>query len=163
MLTLIVHPDIMPRRLELAMRFWIGVASRDHVEKGVEGGFCQLCHGKAAAMRKLSPGDAIIYYSPKSEIRGGDPVQAFTAIGRIKEGAAYSFDTGGGFAPFRRDVDFMPCHAAPIRPLIERLSFIRNKRAWGAAFRFGQIEINEADFRIIAEAMDAPSFSGAAS
>jgi hypothetical protein len=140
--------------LEDIMRYWIGVASRDHVDNGVEGGFCQLCHGKAAAMRKMSPGDWIIYYSPRSEMRGGEPVQAFTAIGRVKEGAPYPFDMGGGFVPTRRDVDFLPCRAAPIRPLVERLSFIRNKRSWGAAFRFGHLEIPEADFRLIADAMN---------
>ena|SRR5664279_630830 len=37
-------------------RYWIGVASRDHVMKGVVGGFCQLGHGKAAPVKRLSPG-----------------------------------------------------------------------------------------------------------
>jgi hypothetical protein len=27
--------------------YWIGVALKDHVLKGVAGGFCQLCHGKS--------------------------------------------------------------------------------------------------------------------
>ena len=31
-------------------RYWIGVASRDHVARGVAGGFCQLGHGKASAV-----------------------------------------------------------------------------------------------------------------
>ncbi len=144
------------------MRFWIGVASRDHVDKGVEGGFCQLCHGKASAMRRVSPGDWIVYYSPKTEMRGGEPVQAFTAIGRIKDGEPYAFDMGGGFVPSRRDVAFMPCRDAPIRPLVEQLSFIRNKQSWGSVFRFGLVEIGEADFEIIASAMGVESFRSAA-
>jgi hypothetical protein len=34
-------------------KYWIGVASRNHVRMGMAGGFCQLCHGKAAPMRRL--------------------------------------------------------------------------------------------------------------
>ena len=34
-------------------RYWIGVASRDHVMRGVAGGFCQLGHGKAAPVKRL--------------------------------------------------------------------------------------------------------------
>ena len=31
-------------------RYWIGVACREHVGRGVAGGFAQLCHGKAAPL-----------------------------------------------------------------------------------------------------------------
>jgi hypothetical protein len=48
------------------MRYWIGIASLDHVRKGIEGGFCQLCHRKTGPMRRLAPGDWIVYYSPRS-------------------------------------------------------------------------------------------------
>jgi hypothetical protein len=48
------------------MRYWIGIASLDHVRKGIESGFCQLCHGKTGPMRRLAPGDWIVYYSPRS-------------------------------------------------------------------------------------------------
>ncbi|MGG1220830.1 EVE domain-containing protein, partial [Priestia endophytica] len=34
--------------MEKNIRYWVGVASRDHVMKGVQGGFAQLCHGKEA-------------------------------------------------------------------------------------------------------------------
>jgi hypothetical protein len=43
-------------------RYWIGIASSDHVEKGIQGGFAQLGHGKLAPIRRLSPGDWIAYY-----------------------------------------------------------------------------------------------------
>ena len=83
-------------------RYWIGVASRDHVMRGVAGGFCQLGHGKAAPVKRLKPGDGIVYYSPRAEFGEGEPVQAFTAIGEIAAGEAYA--DGGGFEPARRDV-----------------------------------------------------------
>ena len=92
------------------MKDWVGVASLDHVRNGVEGGFCQLCHGKAGPMQRIVPGDWILYYSPRTKMRGGQVVQAFTAIGRIKNGEAYAFDMGNGFVPTRRDVAFLEAH-----------------------------------------------------
>jgi hypothetical protein len=101
----------------------------------------------------MSPGDWVVYYAPRTAFRDGAALQAFTAIGRVKPGAPYAYDMGGGFVPMRRDVDFVPCQLAPIKPLIERLTFIRNKRSWGYAFRSGLIEIDGADFATIASAM----------
>ena len=135
------------------MRYWIGVASRDHVKQGVAGGFCQLCHGKQSAVGRLKPGDKIVYYSPRSEMRGGEPVQAFTAIGEVLERPPYDHDMGGGFVPARRDVRFLDARDAPIKPLIERLSFTRGRRSWGQAFRFGLVEITAADYDVIAREM----------
>ncbi len=134
-------------------RFWIGVASRDHVMRGVAGGFCQLSHGKSAPVRRLSPGDWIAYYSPRTEMRAGDPVQSFTAIGRIKLGEPYAGDMGGGFHPVRRDVEWREAREAPIRALLDRLSFTSGKTSWGVAFRRGSFEVSEADFAVIATAM----------
>ena len=39
--------------------------------------------------------------------------------------------------------------AMPIQPLIPDLDFIRNKKAWGSAFRFGLLEIGKEDFEQI--------------
>jgi EVE domain len=136
-------------------RYWIGVASRDHVLKGVEGGFCQLCHGRRSPLKRLNPGDWIVYYSPRTTMNGGDTVQAFTAIGQILAGDPYAFDMGNGFVPDRRDIEFIPAQETPIRPMLEALSFIKNKQSWGYIFRFGLIEIPEPDFRQITIAMQA--------
>jgi hypothetical protein len=122
------------------MKYWIGVASRDHVHKGVDGSFCQLCHGKSGPIRRISPGDWITYYSPRSEMRGGEPVQMFTAIGRVKDAEPYTVDMGGGFAPMRRDVEFLDAHPASVRPLIEQLAFMKDKRNWAYPFRFGVLK-----------------------
>jgi hypothetical protein len=134
-------------------RFWIGVASRDHVMRGVAGGFCQLGHGKAAPVKRLAPGDSIAYYSPRTALAGGEPVQAFTAIGQVKPGEPYQADMGGGFHPIRRDVDYLTALAAPIRPLLDRLSFTRGNPSWGYAFRRGSFAVSAEDFGVIAEAM----------
>lgn len=135
-------------------RYWVGVASRDHVLRGVEGGFAQLSHGKLAPLERMRAGDWLVYYSPKESRNGDEPLQAFTAIGCVGEEAAYRFDMGGGFVPFRRDVAYLPAkEEASIRPLIGRLSFIRNKERWGQPFRSGHFEIQPEDFELIAAAM----------
>ena len=80
-------------------------------------------------------------------------MQAFTAIGRIKPGEPYAGDMGGGFHPVRRDVAFLKAQEAPIRPLLDALSFTKGRSSWGYAFRRGSFAISEADFRVIAKAM----------
>jgi len=88
---------------------------------------------------------------------------AFTAIGTIKSGKVYQFEMSPEFKPYRVDVEFSTCKEAPIKPLIEGLSFIRSKTHWGGAFRFGYVKVPEADFALIADAMKptSPSQNGA--
>lgn len=137
-------------------RYWIGVASREHVQGGVAGGFCQLCHGKARPLGRMAPGDWLVYYSPKEIMGRPEPCQAFTALGRIVGTAVYPFAMSKDFVPHRRDVDFLPVTPAPIHPLLPQLDFIRDKRHWGYAFRFGHLEIGAEDFARIAQALGHP-------
>jgi hypothetical protein len=131
--------------------FWIGVLSCDQVALAIAGGFAQLSHGKAGPLERMRAGDGFVFYSPRAAYPHGEPLQAFTAIGRIRTGAVYK--AGDGFSPFRVDVDYMPAHRAPAKPLIERLGFIRSKSRWGASFRFGIVRVPREDFALIAEAM----------
>jgi hypothetical protein len=135
--------------------YWIGVASRDHVRRGVEGGFCQLSHGKASPLRRLATGDRLIYYSPRERMGDGDPVQSFTAIGEIVEGEPEPFDMGRGIVAYRRAVNFHAASDAPIRPLLPLLSFTRDRPNWGMVFRRGLFAVEKADHDIIAKAMRA--------
>ncbi len=134
-------------------RYWIAVASREHVLKGVAGGFCQACHGKRSPLARMRPGDWVVYYSSKETLGDGEPCQKFTAVGQVVAGDPYEFDMGGGFVPFRRDVAFVGCVEADIRPLIPELSFIQDKDRWGYPFRTGFFEISVADFERIASEM----------
>ncbi len=113
------------------MRYWIGVASKEHVLTGVQGGFAQVCHGKAGPLRQMSPNDWIIYYSPTVKFGQKSPCQSFTAIGQIEQGDPYPFQMCEGFIPFRRNVSFFPCQETSISPLIEKLTFIQDKKKWG--------------------------------
>jgi predicted RNA-binding protein len=140
---------------------WIGVVSRSHVRLGVEGGFIQLNHGKKAPLQRFHGGDGLVIYSPKTSYPDGEALQAFTAIGIVKSGEIYQVEMSPDFNPYRVDVRFLPCEEAPIRPLIDDLSFIRNKAHWGAAFRFGLLKVSAADFALIAEAMGCDAFADA--
>lgn len=135
------------------IRHWIGVASAEHVRRGRGEGFMQIGHGKGAPLRRLSPGDGIAYYSPTAVYGQSDRLQSFTAIGHVRQGDVYKGDMGGGFTPFRRDVDWLPAREAPIAPLLQRLEFTAGRSNWGYQFRFGLFPISAADFRCIAEAM----------
>ena len=143
------------------MNYWIGVVSRAHVLRGVAGGFAQMNHGKQAPLKRMKAGDALIYYSPREAYPDGLALQAFTAIGVIRTGEVYPYDMTNegvpGFVLWRMDVDYQSAEPAGIKPLIANLDFIKDKVHWGAAFRFGQIKISEADFVRIATAMHCSS------
>ena len=131
---------------------WIGVASANHVARGVAGGFMQLCHGKSAPLRRLRPGDRITYYAPKATFGGKDRLQAFVAMGVVREGDPYRMEMAPGFVPWRRDVDWAPADPAPIGALQARLDVTRDGN-WGAKLRFGLVPISDADWAMIAAAM----------
>jgi len=82
-----------------------------------------------------------VFYSPKTSLQDGEPLKAFTAIGRVSDDRLYQVEMAPGFVPWRRNVEFGACDEAPIGPLIEELSFVKDKRRWGNVFRFGLLEI----------------------
>ena len=133
--------------------YWIAVASAEHVRRGRAAGFMQVNHGKAAPLRRVRPGDGIIYYSPTTIMGEKDGLQAFTAIGTVREGEPYEGDMGGGFTPFRRDVEWERAEETSIKPLLDRLEFTTGRSNWGYQLRFGLLSISAADFALIAEAM----------
>ena len=135
--------------------YWIAVASAQHVRRGRADGFMQVNHGKAAPLRRVKPGDGIVYYSPSTVLGEKDGLQSFTAIGTVRDGDPYQGEMGDGFMPFRRDVDWAKADEAPIKPLLEQLDFTKGKSNWGYQLRFGLFEIDEHDFRLIVEAMGA--------
>ena len=131
------------------MKYWINIISKDHVMVGKEGGFVQAGHGKEASVKKLQPDDIMIFYSPKTSLQNGKPVQAFTAIAEIKEQDVYQVVINDDFQPYRKNAKYEYCKEVSIRPLIEKLEFITNKKHWGLRFRLGLFEINQHDFELI--------------
>jgi hypothetical protein len=134
-------------------KYWVGVASREHVIKGRTEGIAQVCHGKQTPLKRIKLGDWIIYYSPTEIFGAKQPCRKFTAIGQIKDNEPYQFKMSEDFIPWRRDVNFVSAKEVAIEPLIDKLSFIKNKSHWGFIFRFGLFEIPIHDFHLIASTM----------
>lgn len=140
------------------VNYWIGVASLDHVTVSVDGGFCQLCHGKQPPLSKMKFGDWIIYYSPKVIFGEKTPLQKFTAIGKLIDETSYQCEMLPNFIPWRRNVEFIKnVEQVSIHDILDELEFVEDKKHYGAKFRFGHFKINEHDFGIIAEKMGVPS------
>ena len=130
-------------------RYWIIVASKEHVMLGVNGGFAQAGHGKRSGLARMHAGDRIIYYSPKVALGGDEPLHAFTALGEVADEDIVQVEMTPDFKPFRRNVKYLYTGVVKIEPLVMDLQVIRNKKSWGYAFRFGLLEIQEDDFQRI--------------
>lgn len=133
-------------------KFWLAVACAGHVRRGRAEGFMQVNHGKLGPLKRMKPGDGIVYYSPSEKIGAKDGFQSFTAIGRIRDGEPYQGFMSEGFQPFRRDVEWSEGHEQPVRSLIDKLSLTADKN-WGYSLRFGLLELSAGDFAIIGQAM----------
>ena len=134
-------------------RSWINTISLDHVELGVAGGFTQADHGKNTRLRRLERADWLIFYSPRTTMRSGEPVQAFTALGRVADDEPFQVEMTPDFHPWRRRVEFVPSHQADARPLVASLSFVTDEQRWGYPFRRGLFEVPAEDAATIAHAM----------
>lgn len=139
--------------MERPTKYWILVASKDHVVSAVEQGIAQARHGKSTPLKRMKKGDHIIFYSSKQTIDKPEKCQAFTAIGRLKDDDVFKFQASENFCPSRRYVDFLDATEVSILPMINNLNFIQNKKSWGSPFRFGVLEINEQDYQLISSQM----------
>ncbi|MDQ4038621.1 MAG: EVE domain-containing protein [Actinomycetota bacterium] len=140
--------------------FWVNTVSLEHVRLGEAGGFTQADHGRSTMLKRLSAGDGLVFYSPRTAMREGAPLQEFTALGRITGTQPYQVEMSADFRPWRLAVDFLEVRSAPVRPLVPDLAFIPDKQRWGFPFRRGLFGIGRRDFLRIGEAMgiDETSF-----
>jgi len=134
-------------------KYFLICASRDHILKGVEGGFAQAGHGRKDFMSKPSKGDWIVFYSSKDNFEHGMTLQKFTAIGKVIDEEPYQPNANESFKPYRRNVEFKKGEETEIRPLIDLLTFIKNKKKWGFYLISGFREISKEDFNVIKSAM----------
>lgn len=139
--------------MEREPKYWIIVASKDHVKIGIAEGIAQTCHGKVAPLKRMRKGDYIIYYSGKQTLGRPDKCQEFTALGKVVDDEIYQIQVSENFCPSRRNIDFMQSKDTSILVLINNLDFIQNKKSWGYPFRFGFFEINQHDFDLISSQM----------
>lgn len=64
-------------------RTWVVVASFDHARRGLAEGFIMANHGKRAPLARMSVGDRLLVYSPKTTFPKGDPFQAIAIVGTV--------------------------------------------------------------------------------
>ena len=129
---------------------WIGVVSKKHVDIGVKGGFCQLNHGKKAALQRMKAGDWLIYYSPKLTLEGGESYQKFTAIGQIQHGEAYQVEMAPGFMPFRKNVSY---HTITQELSLQALADFPEWQENRSQLRFGHFSISEELYKVLSSSM----------
>ena len=128
----------------------MGTVSKEHVMIGVEGNFCQLCHGKSTPLKRMKKGDILIYYSPKISLNSDVKFQEITAIGKIKDENVYQFQMTENFIPYRRDVDYLKLNGkCTINELRKHPEWIK----YAKQLRYGHFEISEDFFRFIYDLM----------
>lgn len=113
----------------------------------------QVCHGKAAPLRRLSPGDQVVYYSPLWQFGGQQRCQHFTALGTVTDAVPYQVQCAGGFQPYRLNIQWQPYGICPIQPLLPLLDWTRQQQNWGFKLRFGLFELSARDMAQIRIAM----------
>ncbi len=120
--------------------FIIGVVHAAQVAAGKRQGFLAFSHGKEAAVRNLNVGDKVVFYAPKTDFDGA-PVQAFIGHATVTGAAPRQTDYMPGHPAWVRDAAFDDVAEVPVRPMLEELSFVKNPKHWGMAFRQGKFSI----------------------
>jgi hypothetical protein len=132
------------------MTAWLGVVSADHVARAVDLGVAQIGHGQKTGLARMGPGDLLVYYSARQTI-GGDPLRAFTAIGRVVDDALWQADEGE-FHPWRRKVHYATVTGiVPLADVQGDLDLCQ-VRHWGYQLRRGLVELSVHDARVLSEA-----------
>lgn len=120
-------------------KHWVIVASRDHARRGVSGGFVMANHGKRPPLARMSPGDAILIYSPTTTYPDGEPLRAVTIVGEVTgdEPEPSNVIAGG----FRRAASLREIEPLPLAEIREHLPVSR--------IRFGFFELDAVDAEAI--------------
>jgi len=133
------------------MTAWLGVASADHVGRGVELGIAQIGHGKRPGLARMRPGDLLVYYSPRDTL-GGRPLQEFTAIGRVADGETWQA-VEGDFRPWRRRVYYVtPVRPVQLQSVRDRLELTSGSH-WGHQLRRGLVPLSDPDAEVLTAVM----------
>lgn len=114
-----------------------------------------VAHGRGVAARRLGPGDGLVYYAPREGIGEGTEIRAFVAIGRVLDAPAAERVMAEGVSGWYRRMAWLASRPADVYPLLDNLSFVRDRRHWGMYFRRSLFEVEARDFTLIRNAMAA--------
>ena len=139
-------------------KYYIICVCLEHAKRGIAWGFIQSNHGKSTNIKKLKMGDGILIYSSKYVFTPlkteENKLQAFTALGYVRDEELYQWDMGWEFTPFRRNIDFQDdITTLPIIPLLSDLEFVKDVKKWGFPLMYAFLEISEHDFEFIRSRM----------
>ncbi|MEO6511621.1 MAG: EVE domain-containing protein [Nocardioides sp.] len=127
-------------------RTWVVVASRDHARRGVADGFIMANHGKRAPIQRMTAGDRILVYSPKTGYPDGDVLQAVAIVGVVTgEDPEPSTLIPGGF---RRRADLREIEPLPLDRIRDHLPV--------GKIRFGFFELPPDDAQAIWDLVPTP-------
>ncbi len=129
----------------MKQKHWVLVASRDHAKRGADEGYVMANHGKRAPLARMSVGDGILIYSPRTTYPDGEPLRAITIAGRVTgdEPEPSEVIPGG----FRRRADLRVIEPLPLEEVRDHLPVAR--------IRFGFFELDGADADAIWRLVDA--------
>jgi len=104
-------------------------------------------------------GDIILFYISRMYLnKMGYPVKQFHSVvqcnGPSYEAARDSIDIFGSVYSQHLPIKIINRKKCDIKPLINKLSFIKNKENWGSAFLSGMRKISKSDYDIILNAFD---------
>ena len=133
------------------MTAWLGVASAEHVRRGVSLRIAQIGHGKRAGLARMEAGDTVIYYSPVEHLGDRTPLRQFTAIGTIADDVIWQADEGD-FKPFRRRVIYEDAQALSLGDVKARLR-LTTPANWGYQLRRGLVPLDPDDEALLRESM----------
>ena len=130
------------------MKHWIAVISHDHAQIAARSGFLQVCHGKAAPLRKTSAGDEVFIYCPRSGMGAGEVLKRVEFRCIVDDDAVYQVEQAPGFSPFRKDVCFDTEFQGISIHDVAGLELTANPR-WGMLARRGFFELSAHDATLL--------------
>jgi predicted RNA-binding protein len=127
-------------------------------------GIIGLSQRAKSGIEKISTGDIIIFYISKKKTDSpsndhSQRIRQFHGIARVSSTAFTSNDIlwpvkGSKIYPYRVKVEFLSDASVDAKPLIEKLSFVRNTLYWALPLQKGYEEISPKDFELIQAAME---------
>jgi EVE domain len=133
------------------MSAWLGVASAEHVRRGLALGIAQIGHGKRTGLARMHAGDTLVYYSPVERLGDRIPLQQFTALGEITDDEIWQAEEGD-FRPFRRRVHYAETAPIDLASVRDQLH-LTAKANWGYQLRRGLVPLDTHDVDVLRSAM----------
>merc|ERR1712098_144887 len=135
--------------------FYLISASRDHVNSGRSHSIVQANHGIKAPLPRMRPGDGVVFYSARHQIKGKDLCQRFTAIATVDYGEPYQEQVSETWKPWRREATYEEdVHEVDVKDVLGKLGCLgRGKEGWGVYLRRGFMQIGPEDWEVLRDSM----------